>query len=150
MMKKLLTLLLLSPLAFAEEPNVKTHTEEELRNMQTLEQWGEVWINGNYELVQEIVNPIYIRHEPTGTIHIKREQYAERIKSMRDSNRTFTTQSLSADGDLIWVRWSMETEDPQTKDITHSRGVQAYRFEEGRLAETWWSLTEGHGSWLDK
>jgi hypothetical protein len=44
----------------------------------------------------------------------------------------------------------METEDPQTKDITHSRGVQAYRFEEGRLAETWWSLTEGHGSWLDK
>ena len=47
--------------------------------MQTLEQWGEVWINSNLELVEEIANPIYIRHEPTGTIHIKREQYAERL-----------------------------------------------------------------------
>ena len=135
-------LILFAPLAAAQ-------TAEELRNMETLDKWGEVWLNGNFELVKDIVNPIYIRHEPTGTIRVKREVYAERVKSMQRANRKFTTQSLSADKDLIWVRWSMTNEDPETKEITHSRGLQVYRFEDGKLAETWWSHTEGHGSWLD-
>lgn len=135
-------LCLLSPLLFA-------NTEEELRNIETLNRWGEIWIEGKYELIEELVNPVYIRHEPSGTIHVKREDYLKRLKSMRVANRKFTTQSLSADGDLIWVRWSMTRENPETKEITHSRGLQVYRFEDGKLAETWWSHTEGQGAWLD-
>ena len=131
-----------TPLALAQ-------TAEELKNMDTLNRWGEVWINGNFELVEELVNPVYIRHEPTGTIRVKREIYAERVKSMRRANRKFTTQSLSADKDLIWVRWSMTNEDPETKETIHSRGLQVYRFENGKLAETWWSHTEGQGPWPD-
>ena len=125
------------------------NTEEELRNIETLKMWGEIWVNGKYELIEELVNPVYIRHEPSGTIRIKREDYLKRLSSMRDSNRKFTTQALSADGDLIWVRWSMSRENRKTKEITHSRGLQVYRFEDGKLAETWWSHTEGQGSWLD-
>ncbi len=126
------------------------NTEEELRNIETLNRWGEIWINKKYELIEELVNPVYIRHEPSGTIHIKREDYLKRLKSMQDANRKFTTQALSADGDLIWVRWSMTTEDPETKEITHSRGLQVYRFEDGKLAETWWCHTQGQGAWLDR
>ena len=125
------------------------NSEEELRNIEALNLWGEIWLNGKYELLEEVVKPVYIRHEPSGTIHIKREDYLKRLKSMRDSNRKFTTQALSADGDLIWVRWSMAREHPNTKEIIHSRGIQAYRFEDGKLAETWWSHTDGQGSWLD-
>lgn len=125
------------------------NTEEEIRNIETLNRWGDIWINKQYELIDELVNPVYIRHEPTGTIHIKREDYLKRLKSMQAAGRKFTTQSLSADGDLIWVRWSMTTEDPDTKEITHSRGLQVYRFEDGKLAETWWSHTEGQGAWPD-
>lgn len=126
-----------------------SNTEEELRNIETLNRWGDIWINKQYELIEELVNPVYIRHEPSGTIHIKREDYLNRLKSMQAANRKFSTQSLSADGDLIWARWSMTREDPETKEITHSRGLQVYRFEDGKLAETWWSHTEGHGAWPD-
>ncbi len=125
------------------------NTEEELRNIETLNRWGDIWINKQYELIEELVNPVYIRHEPTGTIHIKREDYLKRLKSMQAANRKFTTQALSADGDLIWVRWSMTREHPETKEITQSRGLQVYRFEDGKLAETWWSHTEGQGAWPD-
>jgi len=138
----ILALCVLSPVSVA-------NTEEELRNIETLNRWGEIWINKKYELIEELVNPVYIRHEPSGTIRIKREDYLKRMKSMQDANRKFTTQALSADGDLIWVRWSMTREDPETKEITHSRGLQVYRFEDGKLAETWWSHTEGQGAWPD-
>ena len=128
---------------------VFANTDEELRNIETLNRWGEVWIDGNYKIIDEIVNPVYIRHEPSGTIHIKREDYLKRLKSMRKANRKFTTQSLSADGDLIWTRWTMIRENPETNEIIHSRGLQVYRFEDGKLAETWWSHTEGQGAWPD-
>ena len=49
-------LLLLTPLAMAQ-------TAEELRNMETLEKWGEVWLNGNFDLVKDIVNPVYRNHQ---------------------------------------------------------------------------------------
>ena len=52
---------------------VVAQTTEEQTNMETLDKWGEVWLNGNFELVKDIVNPIYIRHEPTGTIRVKQE-----------------------------------------------------------------------------
>ncbi|MDE0886440.1 MAG: nuclear transport factor 2 family protein [Myxococcota bacterium] len=125
------------------------NTEEELRNIETLNRWGEIWLNGRYELIEELVNPVYIRHEPDGSVRVKREDYLKRLKAMRDAKRKFTTQALSADGDLVWVRWSMTREHPSTKEITHSRGLQVYRFEDGKLAETWWTHTEGHGAWLD-
>lgn len=143
-MRNLLAVILciFSSLAFAQ-------TQEELRNIETLNRWGEIWNNGKYELMEELVNPVYIRHEPGGTIHIKREDYLKRLKSMRVANRKFTTQALSADGDLVWVRWSMSREHPETGETIHSRGLQVYRFEEGKLAETWWSHTEGQGAWPD-
>ncbi|MCX2983129.1 nuclear transport factor 2 family protein [Halieaceae bacterium IMCC14734] len=138
----ILVLFLLPPLSLA-------NTEEELRNIETLNLWGDIWINKQYGLIEELVNPVYIRHEPSGTVHVKREDYLKRLKTMQAANRKFTTQTLSADGDLIWVRWSMTRENPETKEISHSRGLQVYRFEDGKLAETWWSHNEGQGAWLD-
>lgn len=128
---------------------LQANTEEELRNIETLNQWGEIWINGKYELIEKLVNPVYIRHEPQGTIHIKREDYLKRLQSMRVAKRRFSTQALSAKDDLIWTRWTMIREHPETKETILSRGLQVYRFEDGKLAETWWSHTEGQGAWPD-
>ena len=128
---------------------LQADTEEELRNIETLNRWGEIWLEGRYELIDQLVKPVYIRHEPTGTIHIKREDYLKRLKSMRQAKRRFTTQAMSADGDVVGVRWTMIREVEGAAEPIYSRGLQVYRFEEGKLAETWWSHTEDQGSWLD-
>jgi len=124
-------------------------TDEETRNLETLRLWGEVWDKGKYELVPELVAPTYTRHEPTGTRVVTREQYAENIKSLRNNHAKFTVHALSADRDLIWVRWSLTFTDPKSSKEVQSRGMQVYRFEDGKLAETWFSITRGQGPWSD-
>ena len=123
-------------------------TQEETRNLETIERWMEIWNNGEYDLMSETVTSTYIRHEPKGSRVVTRDKYLEEIKSLREKiNMRFISLKISADQDRIWVLWTVTTTSPETGEKQFGRGVQIYRLEEGKLAETWWMGTIDQGAW---
>ncbi|MFT6733043.1 MAG: putative SnoaL-like aldol condensation-catalyzing enzyme [Polaribacter sp.] len=128
--------------------NAMAQTSEETQNLQAMDRWVEIWNNGKYELMAETVTPTYIRHEPKGNRVITRDKYLEEIKFYREKlNMRFVNHKVSADKDLIWLLWTMTTTNPKTGKEQLGRGVQLYRLEDGKLAETWWMGTVDKGAW---
>jgi predicted SnoaL-like aldol condensation-catalyzing enzyme len=128
--------------------NVMAETAEETRNLEAMDRWAQIWNNGNYELMPETVTPTYIRHEPKGNRVITREKYLEEIKYNREKiNLRFINHKVSADKDLVWLLWTATSTNPETGKDQFGRGVQVYRLEEGKLAETWWMGTIDQGAW---
>ena len=121
---------------YAETQAPEPRNETEARNLQTMRLWGEeVWGKGRLELVPELVTPRYTR-----------EEYASEIEENRARGMTFTTHAMTIDNNLLWTRWSA--------DVTilgfdlAVQGIQIYRFDEGRLTETW-ALIDIGDHWPD-
>ena len=116
-------------------PEPKSDTEA--RNMETMRLWGEeVWGKGRLELVPDLVAPQYIRHNADGSRTVTPEGYALEIAENRDRNMIFETNAIAIDGNLLWTRWSGSVEGPDGQEVT-LKGIQIYRFADGKLAETW-------------
>lgn len=132
---------------------VFAQTEEEKTNLKTHQLWHEeVWMKGKLELVDQLVAPEYIRHEPTGDRVVTPEQYVEEIRKTREvESNTFTVKMrfISAKDDLVWTRWSMKSTDSKVGNKGTLRALQVYRFVNGKLAETWWASTNDQGPWPD-
>ena len=112
-------------------------TEVEKRNLETYRLWGEeVWGKGNTELMTELVTPIYTRHNGDGTREVTREEYGLEVKANLGREMKFLMQDTSIDNDLLWIRYSGSANDPNGNPVTF-KGIQVYRFEHGKLTETW-------------
>ena len=151
-MKKLLLLpLLLSAawsVASAQDWLPEAKSETEARNLETMRLWDhEVWGNGRLELVPDLVTPEYVRHDENGTRVVTPESYAQEIAAFRGINMVFVANAAAIDGDFIWTRWSA-TAKPSGSDEVVFRGIQIYRFEDGKLAETWLLSADGE-PWPD-
>jgi hypothetical protein len=130
----------------AERPDPKSETEA--RNLETIRLWGEeVWGNGRLELVPDLVAPQYVRHNADGTRTVTPESYAREIEAARARNTTFTRNAMAIEGDFVWMRWSFRTESSDGREM-EGRGLQIYRLENGKLAETW-TLSVRDGAWSD-
>jgi len=73
-------------------------------------------------------------------------EYLEVIKAWRARNVVFVSSGVKAQGDKIWTQWSAAL-DSEDGGREVARALQVYRFEDGRLIETWVSMTQGQGSW---
>jgi hypothetical protein len=123
--------------AIAQEGMPEPKTEQEARNLETMRLWGEeVWGKGRLELVPDLVAPEYIRHGADGTRVVTPESYTKEIEAGRARGWAFTNNAVSIDGDLIWTRWSFSGEGPDGETM-NGKGLQIYRLEDGKLAETW-------------
>ena len=120
-------------------------TEVEARNIETMRLWGEeVWGKGRLELVPELVGSEYVRHNAEGTRVVTPESYAKEILAARARGAQFETKAAVLDGDLMWTQWNVSgtTSEGETRQ---AKGLQVYRFDDGKLVETW--NLSAPGSW---
>ena len=112
----------------------------------------QVWREGRYELVPDCLSEQYIRHEYTGVRAgdrvVTREAYTAEIRQLRAlPDLNFEVHERSIAGDRVWTRFTMSWSDPETGEAGSRTGLQEYRIEKGKLAETWVVLSSAEARW---
>jgi hypothetical protein len=137
----------------ASEPQEKRSSsmpdESTMRDL--FDRWERVWHEGQYDLVPACVGPHYIRHDETGDRTVTREAYAAEIAKIREERPDIrvVVYDHSFKGDRAWFRFAFKWSDPKTGEPRSRAGMQSYRVEAGKLAETWLILQPLGSSWPD-
>jgi len=115
------------------------------------DRWERVWHEGRYDLVAECVAQVYNRHDESGTRSVTPEEYAAEIAAGRRErpNTRFIVYDHAIAGDRAWFRFTRTWTDPSTGEARTQAGMQIYRVEGGKLAETWLSLHKLGSAWPD-
>ena len=115
------------------------------------DRWERVWVDGHYDLIPACVEPHYIRHDEKGDRTVTRADYAVELASVRDGRpgiRVVVYDHAFTD-DSAWFRFSFMWPDPETGEPRSRAGMQSYRIENGKLAETWISMLAPDTKWTD-
>ena len=110
-------------------------TETEQRNIRTLRRWyNEMWGQCNAELVTELVNTRYLRHDMTGANNLlKGEEYQAMVRAGAEGREVEDfTYYLVAEGAYIGALGRYIRDGNDQWDW-----VQLFRLEDGLLSETW-------------
>jgi hypothetical protein len=115
------------------------------------DRWERVWHEGRFELVAGCVAPTYIRHDESGTRVVTPEDYATEIAAARRErpNTRFVVYEHAFAGDRAWFRFNLTWTDANTGETRARAGMQLYRIEGGKLAETWLTLLKLGSAWPD-
>ena len=115
------------------------------------DRWERVWHEGEYDLVPKCVQPNYIRHDEAGDRTVTREAYAAEIAKTRQERPDIrvVVYDHSCEGDRAWFRFAFKWTDPKTGEARSRAGMQSYRIEGGKLAETWLMLQPLGSAWTD-
>jgi SnoaL-like domain len=103
------------------------------------DRWERVWHEGQYGPIPSCAGPNYIRHDEAGDRTISREAYATEIAKIREErpNIRVVVYDHSFAGNRAWFRFAFKWPDPKTGELRSRAGMQSYRIEAGKLAETW-------------
>jgi hypothetical protein len=115
------------------------------------DRWERVWHDGQYDLISACVGSHYIRHDEQGDRTVTREAYAAElgvIQQERAGIRVVVYDHSFTD-DRAWFRFSFRWPDPMTGEPRSRAGIQCYRIEDGKLAETWITLRPLGSAWAD-
>ena len=106
------------------------------------DRWERVWHEGQYDLVPECVGSAYIRHDEAGDRTVTREAYAAEIAKIREERPDIrvVVYDHSFDDGRAWFRFAFKWTDSKTGEPRSRAGMQCYRIEAGKLAETWLTL----------
>jgi hypothetical protein len=115
------------------------------------DRWERVWHDGQYDLVPECIQPKYIRHDEAGDRTVTREAYAAEIAKTRQDrpHLRIVVYDHTFEGDRAWFRFAFKWTDPKTGETRTHAGIQVYRTEYGKLAETWLMLQPLGSAWTD-
>jgi hypothetical protein len=115
------------------------------------DRWERVWHEGQFDLIAECVGPNYIRHDEAGDRTITREAYAAEIAKTQQERPGIrvVVYDHTFEGDRAWFRFAFKWTDPKTGEPRSRAGMQAYRIEHGKLAETWLMLQPLGSAWND-
>jgi hypothetical protein len=115
------------------------------------DRWEQVWHEGQYDLVPDCVQLNYIRHDEAGDRTVTREAYAAEIAKTREErpNIRVVVYDHSFEGHRAWFRFAFKWPDPKTGEARTRAGMQVYRIEAGKLAETWLVLQPRGSAWTD-
>jgi len=123
--------------------------ESEIRDL--FDRWERVWHEGQYDLVPSCVGSHYIRRDENGDRTITRKAYAAELAAIpqeRPGIRVVVYDHSFTD-DRAWFRFSFKWPDPKTGEPRSRAGLQSYRIEDGKLAETWIALQPLGSAWTD-
>lgn len=112
-----------------------TMTETEQRNIQTLRRWyNDMWGQANADLVPELANTQYLRHDMTGANNLLKAEEYEAMTRMGSEGRVVEdfTYYLVAEGDYVGALGRYIRDGNDQWDW-----VQIFRLEDARLTETW-------------
>jgi hypothetical protein len=129
-----------------EEPSMSTESVRRL-----FDQWERVWHEGQYKLVSDCVAPVYIRHDEAGTRNVAPAQYAAELEAAHKArpNTRIVVYDHEFTADRAWFRFNLTWNDTATGEKHFRAGMQSYRIEGGKLAETWLSLLPHGSAWPD-
>lgn len=93
----------------------------------------------------------YIRHDEAGDRTVTRDAYAAEIARTRQeqSNARFVVYDHPFEADHAWFRFTLKFTDPKTGETRTQAGMQVYRIEGGKLAETWLMFQQLGLAWPD-
>lgn len=115
------------------------------------DQWERVWHEGQYGLVPQCVAPAYIRHDETGTRTVTPAEYAAELEAGHKArpNTRITVYDHEFTADRAWFRFNLTWTDAVSGEKRSRAGMQSYRIEGGKLAETWLSVLALGSAWPD-
>jgi hypothetical protein len=115
------------------------------------DRWERVWHEGQYDLAPGCVGPTYIRHDEAGDRTVTREAYLAEIAKTREERQGIrvVVYDHSFEGDRAWFRFAFKWTDTKTGELRSRAGMQSYRIEGGKLAETWLALQPLGSAWRD-
>ena len=121
----------------------------ELRDL--FDRWEQVWHEGKYDLVPDCVASHYIRHDEQGDRIVTREAYAAEVEAIRAERPDIrvVVYDHAFGNDRAWFRFAFKWSDPKTGEPRSRAGMQSYRTESGKLAETWLILLPLGSAWSD-
>jgi hypothetical protein len=113
--------------------------------------WEQVWHEGQYDLVPSCLGSHYIRHDENGDRTVTRDAYAAELAAIRKDRPGIrvVVYDHSFTDDRAWFRFSFKWPDPKTGEQRSRAGMQSYRIEAAKLAETWIALQPLGSAWTD-
>ena len=128
-------------------------TADETKDL--LHRWyGEMWGQGQVDLILELAGPIYTRHEMGGTRTVTAEEYRDQTaKFLSHISIKDLHYGLVAEGDKVCAigRWCvMGLPDDEPGKGKQWDWVQLFRAQEGRLVETWLSGIGMETNWAEE
>jgi hypothetical protein len=125
-------------------------TDEEVTRA-LFDRWERVWHGGEFDLIPSCVAPIYVRHDHLGDRTVTPETYADELEKVRASRPGIrvAVYDHAFRGKSAWYRFEFRWTDPDTDQPRTQAGLQCYRIEGGKLAETWISLLPVGSAWPD-
>jgi hypothetical protein len=116
------------------------------------ERWEQVWHESRYDLIPDCVGPHYIRHDENGDRTVTRDQYAAELQAVHKDRPGIRVvvydHSLTAD--RAWFRFTFVWPDAANGEKRSRAGMQSYRIEGGKLAETWITMLGLGTTWADE
>jgi predicted SnoaL-like aldol condensation-catalyzing enzyme len=115
------------------------------------DRWERVWHEGRLDLLPSCVAPHYTRHEEAGVRTLTREEYAAELAKLRQDRPgiRIAVYDHAFQGDRAWFRFTMMWTDPASGEARTRTGMQTYRIEDGKLAETWLMFQPLGSAWQD-
>ena len=112
----------------------------------------QVWQEGRYDLIPTCLAPVYTRHgspiQSSFTLAYTPEEYARVLATERERTHLRSViHDHGFSGDRAWFRATFFRVDPETSREVSYAGIQVYRIEGGRLAETWVALHGAGSAW---
>ena len=115
------------------------------------DRWERVWHQGEFELVPSCVAPQYIRHDEMGNRTVTREAYTAELAELKKNRPDvrIIVYDHTIGSDHAWYRFTMKWTDPKSYEVRTRAGMQSYRIEDGKLAETWVVFQPLGSAWDD-
>jgi hypothetical protein len=115
------------------------------------DRWERVWHHGEFDLVPDCVAPEYIRHDEAGDRTVTRDAYAAELAKLRHDRPDIriVVYEHAFLGDRAWYRFAMTWTDQSSGEARSRAGIQSYRTDGGKLAETWIAFQPLGSSWSD-
>jgi len=113
--------------------------------------WESVWHDARLDLVPECVGPTYARHDEQGDRVVSCDDYAAELLQIRAARPDIRVLVYEHDfsGNRAWFRFAFKWTDKDSGQPCSRAGIQLYRVEAGKLAETWVSLMPIGSAWPD-
>lgn len=101
--------------------------------------WQDVWGKGDLDAVDQLMAERYVRHDPNGTRAFTPAAYkAEMVQYLRAIHGATTTiDDVATSGDRVWARLTSRGVNLEAEQAVTVTWLAVYRFEAGRLAESW-------------
>ena len=97
--------------------------------------WERVWNEGQTQLIREICADPIIRHEQQGIVRLSHDEQIARVDRATAVNKPYFTHVIVYGDDLhVTSVWNMYMRHGERRELS---GIEVFKVEQGRMAETW-------------